>query len=196
MTRWWSYVLDDAPPADADALVVAALRAAGAVIVAAKMHTQEFAHGPTGDAAATGPRTTRTIRPGSPPAVRIGGGGRRLPATGAGHRHRLQRPTPAAPGGVVGLKPTYGRLVTTGVPAGRVPGPRRVPDHRRRRGAAGLVGAGRNRGRRGPDRRTGGRRARRRLLAGGRSGHRPVGHGRGRGAGRWPAPNRCRCAPR
>ena len=53
-TRCGSNVLADAPPATADAPAVARLRAAGAV-VAAKLHTQEFAHGPTGDVSATGP---------------------------------------------------------------------------------------------------------------------------------------------
>ena len=53
-TRAGSVVLADAPPATADAPVVAALRAAGAIVVA-KLHTHEFAYGPTGDVAATGP---------------------------------------------------------------------------------------------------------------------------------------------
>src|SRR3954451_23953707 len=53
-TRCGSNVLADAPPATADAPAVARLRAAGAVIVA-KLHTHEFAYGPTGDVAATGP---------------------------------------------------------------------------------------------------------------------------------------------
>ena len=53
-TRCGSKVLADAPPAAADSPAVARLRAAGAVVVA-KLHTQEFAHGPTGDVAATGP---------------------------------------------------------------------------------------------------------------------------------------------
>src|SRR5690348_729697 len=53
-TRCGSNVLADAPPATADAAAVARLRAAGAVVVA-KLHTHEFAYGPTGDVAATGP---------------------------------------------------------------------------------------------------------------------------------------------
>jgi aspartyl-tRNA(Asn)/glutamyl-tRNA(Gln) amidotransferase subunit A len=116
-TRCGSHVLDDAPPADADAPVVAALRAAGAIVVA-KMHTQEFAHGPTGDAAATGPahnphdptRITGGSSSGSAAAVAAG----YLPlalGTDTGCSVR----TPAALCGVVGLKPTYGRLSTHGV---------------------------------------------------------------------------------
>lgn len=116
-TRCGSHVLDDAPPADADAPVVAALRAAGAVVVA-KMHTQEFAHGPTGDAAATGPahnphdptRITGGSSSGSAAAVAAG----YLPlalGTDTGCSVR----TPAALCGVVGLKPSYGRLSTRGV---------------------------------------------------------------------------------
>lgn len=53
-TRCGSTVLADAAPAEADSAVVAALRAAGAVVVA-KLHTHEFAYGPTGDVAAQGP---------------------------------------------------------------------------------------------------------------------------------------------
>ena len=52
-TRCGSNVLADAPPAAADAPAVARLRAAGAVVVA-KLHTQEFAHGPTGRSAYQG----------------------------------------------------------------------------------------------------------------------------------------------
>ncbi|MYW73407.1 amidase family protein, partial [Pseudonocardia sp. SID8383] len=52
-TRCGSRLLADAAPATADAPVVTMLRAAGAVVVA-KLHTHEFAYGPTGDVAATG----------------------------------------------------------------------------------------------------------------------------------------------
>lgn len=116
-TRAGSDVLRDAPPAGADAPVVARLRAAGAVIVA-KLHTHEFAYGPTGDVAATGParnphdptRITGGSSSGSAAAIAAG----HLPLalgtdTGASVR------TPAALCGVVGLKPTYGRLPTEGV---------------------------------------------------------------------------------
>src|SRR5919198_874571 len=47
-TKAGSAVLADAPPAGADAPVVARLKEAGAVVVA-KLHTHEFAYGPTGD---------------------------------------------------------------------------------------------------------------------------------------------------
>jgi Asp-tRNA(Asn)/Glu-tRNA(Gln) amidotransferase A subunit family amidase len=116
-TRAGSLVLADAPPAAADAAVVARLREAGAVVVA-KLHTHEFAFGPTGDAAATGParnphdpeRITGGSSSGSAAAVAAG----HLPLalgtdTGASVR------TPAALCGVVGLKPAFGTLSTDGV---------------------------------------------------------------------------------
>lgn len=116
-SRCGSNVLADAPPAAADAPVVARLRAAGAVVVA-KLHTQEFAHGPTGDVAATGParnphdptRITGGSSSGSAAAVAAG----YLPlalGTDTGCSVR----TPAALCGVVGFKPTYGALPTDGV---------------------------------------------------------------------------------
>ena len=115
-TRAGSNVLADAPPATADAAVVARLRAAGAVVVA-KLHTHEFAYGPTGDVAATGParnphdptRITGGSSSGSAAAVAAGHLALALGTdTGASVR------TPAALCGVVGLKPTLGRLPTTG----------------------------------------------------------------------------------
>lgn len=116
-TRCGSNVLRDAPPAVVDAPVVARLRAAGAIVVA-KLHTQEFAHGPTGDVAATGParnphdptRITGGSSSGSAAAVAAG----YLPlalGTDTGCSVR----TPAAHCGVVGLKPTFGALSTDGV---------------------------------------------------------------------------------
>src|SRR3954451_23611844 len=53
-SRCGSNVLADAPPAAADSPAVARLRAAGAIVVA-KLHTQEFASGPTADRFAAGP---------------------------------------------------------------------------------------------------------------------------------------------
>lgn len=116
-TRCGSDVLADAPPATADAAVVARLREAGAVVVA-KLHTHEFAYGPTGDVAATGParnphdrsRITGGSSSGSGAALAAG----HLPLalgsdTGASVR------TPAALCGVVGLKPGYGALPVDGV---------------------------------------------------------------------------------
>jgi Asp-tRNA(Asn)/Glu-tRNA(Gln) amidotransferase A subunit family amidase len=115
-TRAGSDVLADAPAAEADAPVVARLREAGAVIVA-KLHTHEFAYGPTGDVAATGParnprdpaRITGGSSSGSAAAVAAG----QVPLalgtdTGASVR------TPAALCGVVGLKPAFGALSTDG----------------------------------------------------------------------------------
>ncbi|MDN5750158.1 MAG: amidase, partial [Pseudonocardia sp.] len=106
-TRAGSDVLAGAPPATADSAVVARLRAAGAVVVA-KLHTHEFAYGPTGDVAATGParnphdptRITGGSSSGSAAAVAAGalprGGG---PPPGAGG------PPPPPPGGGGGRAP-------------------------------------------------------------------------------------------
>ncbi|HVL83142.1 MAG TPA: amidase, partial [Pseudonocardia sp.] len=116
-TRAGSAVLADAPPAAVDAPVVARLREAGAVVVA-KLHTHEFAYGPTGDVAAGGParnphdpaRITGGSSSGSAAAVAAG----YLPlalGTDTGCSVR----TPAALCGVIGLKPTRGRLPTGGV---------------------------------------------------------------------------------
>jgi Asp-tRNA(Asn)/Glu-tRNA(Gln) amidotransferase A subunit family amidase len=116
-TRCGSNVLADAPPAVADAPSVARLRAAGAVVVA-KLHTQEFAHGPTGDVAATGParnphdptRITGGSSSGSAAAIAAGYVPLALGSdTGASVR------TPAALCGVVGLKPAFGHVNTAGV---------------------------------------------------------------------------------
>ena len=116
-TRAGSNVLADAPRAAADAPVVARLKEAGAIVVA-KLHTHEFAYGPTGDVSATGParnphdpgRITGGSSSGSAAAVAAG----HLPLalgtdTGASVR------TPAALCGVVGLKPAFGALSTDGV---------------------------------------------------------------------------------
>jgi aspartyl-tRNA(Asn)/glutamyl-tRNA(Gln) amidotransferase subunit A len=106
-TRCGSLVFADAPPAAADAPVVARLLEAGAVVVA-KLHTHEFAYGPTGDVAATGParnphdpsRITGGSSSGSAAAVAAGHLALALGTdTGASVR------TPAALCGVVGLKP-------------------------------------------------------------------------------------------
>jgi Asp-tRNA(Asn)/Glu-tRNA(Gln) amidotransferase A subunit family amidase len=115
-TRAGSDVYADAPPASSDAPVVARLRAAGAVIVA-KLHTHEFAYGPTGDVAATGParnprdpsRITGGSSSGSAAAVAAG----HLPLT-LGTDTGASVRTPAALCGVVGLKPAAGHLSTAG----------------------------------------------------------------------------------
>jgi aspartyl-tRNA(Asn)/glutamyl-tRNA(Gln) amidotransferase subunit A len=116
-TRAGSNVLADAPPAAADAPVVARLREAGAVIVA-KLHTHEFAYGPTGDVAATGPARN----PRDPTRIPGGSSSGSAAAVAAGHLPLALGTdtgcsvrTPAALCGVVGLKPTLGRLPTDGV---------------------------------------------------------------------------------
>jgi aspartyl-tRNA(Asn)/glutamyl-tRNA(Gln) amidotransferase subunit A len=115
-TRCGSHVLDDAPPAAADAALVARLREAGAVVVA-KLHTHEFAYGPTGDVSASGParnphdptRITGGSSSGSAAAVAAGHLALALGTdTGASVR------TPAALCGVVGLKPAAGALPLDG----------------------------------------------------------------------------------
>jgi aspartyl-tRNA(Asn)/glutamyl-tRNA(Gln) amidotransferase subunit A len=112
-----SAVLAGAPPASTDAPVVAALRAAGAVVVA-KTHTHEFAYGPTGDVAVQGPcrnphdpsRITGGSSGGSAAAVAAG-----LVPLALGTDTGCSVRTPAALCGVVGLKPGAGALPTGGV---------------------------------------------------------------------------------
>jgi aspartyl-tRNA(Asn)/glutamyl-tRNA(Gln) amidotransferase subunit A len=115
-TRCGSNVLADAPPADVDAVAVARLRAAGAIVVA-KLHTHEFAYGPTGDIASTGPArnphdpTRITGGSSSGPAAAVAAGHVPLALgtdTGASVR------TPAAHCGVVGIKPAFGHVSTVG----------------------------------------------------------------------------------
>ena len=101
----------------ADAAVVIALREAGAVIVG-KTHTHQYAYGPTGDVAHTGParnphdpsRMTGGSSSGSGAAVAAG----LVPAavgTDTGGSVRI----PAALCGVVGLRPSQGAVSTEGV---------------------------------------------------------------------------------
>ena len=115
-TRCGSLVFADAPPAAADAPVVARLLEAGAVVVA-KLHTHEFAYGPTGDVAATGPARN----PHDPSRITGGSSSGSAAAVGAGHLALALGTdtgasvrTPAALCGVVGLKPAYGHLSAEG----------------------------------------------------------------------------------
>ena len=102
---------------DGDAEVVRRLRAAGAVLVG-KTHTHEFAYGPTGDTSYFGP----VRNPHDPDRVAGGssGGSAVAVATGmclaavgsdTGGSIRI----PSALCGVVGLKPTFGRVSRHGV---------------------------------------------------------------------------------
>jgi Asp-tRNA(Asn)/Glu-tRNA(Gln) amidotransferase A subunit family amidase len=116
-TRCGSAVRRDAPPARADAAVVARLKAAGAVIVA-KTHTHEFAYGPTGDVAAEGPARN----PHDPTRITGGSSSGSAAVVAAGHLPLALGTdtgcsvrTPAALCGVVGLKPRHGRLTTDGI---------------------------------------------------------------------------------
>lgn len=116
-TRCGSRVLAAAPPAARDAPVVAALRAAGALIVA-KTHCHEFAYGPTGDIAAEGPchnphdhaLITGGSSSGSAAAVAAG-----LVPVALGTDTGCSVRTPAALCGVIGFKPGRGVLPTDGV---------------------------------------------------------------------------------
>jgi Asp-tRNA(Asn)/Glu-tRNA(Gln) amidotransferase A subunit family amidase len=100
-----------------DAGVVKLLKAAGAVILG-KTATHEFAYGPTGDVAATGP----TRNPHDPTKMSGGSSSGSGAAVAAGHvPFALGTDTggsariPAALCGTVGLRPTSGTLDATGV---------------------------------------------------------------------------------
>ncbi|MCX6466510.1 MAG: amidase [Pseudonocardiales bacterium] len=116
-TRAGSNVLDGHPPAAADAALVTRLREAGAVVVA-KLHTHEFAYGPTGDVSASGPARN----PHDPTRITGGSSSGSAAAVAAGHvplalgtDTGASVRTPAALCGVVGLKPAFGALPLDGV---------------------------------------------------------------------------------
>ncbi|MBO4221751.1 amidase [Bradyrhizobium neotropicale] len=119
-TNWGSRLMQDADPAAADTIAVARLRKAGAIIIG-KSTTTEFAHTMMGSS----PLTGLTINPWNPAATCGGsscGGGVSVAAglvrlaltTDAGASTRL----PAACTGVLGLKPTLGRIPHDLVPEG------------------------------------------------------------------------------
>ena len=119
-TNWGSRLMRDAAPATADTIAVARLRAAGAVIVG-KSTTTEFAHTMMGSS----PLTGLTVNPWDATVTCGGsscGGGVSVAAglvrialtTDAGASTRL----PAACTGVLGLKPTLGRIPHDLVPEG------------------------------------------------------------------------------
>jgi aspartyl-tRNA(Asn)/glutamyl-tRNA(Gln) amidotransferase subunit A len=100
-----------------DAEVVARLRAAGAVVVG-KTTTHEFAYGPTGDRSANGacanPRDPRRMAGGSSAGSAAAVAAGLVPlavGTDTGGSVRI----PAALCGVVGMRPSYGRIPTGGV---------------------------------------------------------------------------------
>lgn len=119
-TNWGSRLMQDAAPAAADTIAVARLRAAGAVIIG-KSTTTEFAHTVMGSS----PLTSLTVNPWNASVTCGGsscGGGVSVAAglvrialtTDAGASTRL----PAACTGVLGLKPTLGRIPHDLVPEG------------------------------------------------------------------------------
>jgi Asp-tRNA(Asn)/Glu-tRNA(Gln) amidotransferase A subunit family amidase len=115
-TKAGSLVRADAAAAEVDAPVVARLLEAGVVVVA-KLHTHEFAYGPTGDVAATGP----AHNPHDPTLITGGSSSGSAAAVAAGHLPLALGTdtgasvrTPAALCGVVGLKPAAGHLSTEG----------------------------------------------------------------------------------
>ncbi|MCL6452401.1 MAG: amidase [Alicyclobacillus sp.] len=100
-----------------DAAVVERLRAAGAVLVG-KAHTHEFAYGPTGDRSyfgpARNPRNPRKMTGGSSSGSAAAvASGMCLAAIGTDTGGSIRIPSAAC--GVVGLKPTYGRVSKRGV---------------------------------------------------------------------------------
>ena len=119
-TNWGSRLMQDAAPAAADTVAVARLRAAGTVIIG-KSTTTEFAHTMMGSS----PLTGLTVNPWNANITCGGsscGGGVSVAAglvrmaltTDAGASTRL----PAACTGVLGLKPTLGRIPHDLVPEG------------------------------------------------------------------------------
>lgn len=116
-TRCGSRLFEDRGSARNDSQVVARLRELGAVIVG-KVHTHEFAYGPTGDVASMGPcrnphDETRISGGSSSGSAALVGGGQ-LPLTIGTDTAGSVR-IPAALCGVVGLKPTYGSLSVRGI---------------------------------------------------------------------------------
>ncbi|MBI2941316.1 MAG: aspartyl/glutamyl-tRNA amidotransferase subunit A [Chloroflexi bacterium] len=115
-TTCGSNVLADWVP-DADATVVGRLRAAGAVLLG-KANMHEFAYGPTNAVSAFGP----VRNPWDPGRITGGSSGGSGAGLAAGIEHgSLGSDTggsvrmPAAYCGIVGLKPTYGRVSRAGV---------------------------------------------------------------------------------
>jgi len=119
-TRWGSRIMAKAAPAAKDTIAVARLRAAGAIIIG-KTSTTEFAHAMMGYSQAHGltrnPWNAAVTCGGSSAGAGAAVAAGLIPlalATDAGASTRL----PAACCGVVGLKPTLGRIPHDLVPEG------------------------------------------------------------------------------
>lgn len=115
-TRCGSAALADAPPATADAKMIAKLREAGAIVVA-KSHLHEFAYGSTGEENAAGPAANPHD------STRITGGSssgaaaliaKKIVPLAIGTDTGCSVRAPAALCGVVGFKPSFGALPTQG----------------------------------------------------------------------------------
>ena len=114
-TTMGSAFFEDYVP-DHSATVVSKLEAAGAILIG-KTNTHEFAYGPTGDSSYFGP-TRNPHDPGRIPGGSSGGSGAAVAAglcyAALGSDTAASIRVPAALCGVVGMKPTFGRVSKSG----------------------------------------------------------------------------------
>jgi aspartyl-tRNA(Asn)/glutamyl-tRNA(Gln) amidotransferase subunit A len=115
-TTMGSAFFEDYVP-DHSATVVSKLEAAGAILIG-KTNTHEFAYGPTGDSSHFGP-TRNPHDPSRIPGGSSGGSGAAVAAelcyAALGSDTAASIRVPAALCGVVGMKPTFGRVSKNGV---------------------------------------------------------------------------------
>jgi len=114
-TTMGSAFFEDYVP-DHSATVVSKLEEAGAILIG-KTNTHEFAYGPTGDSSHFGP-TRNPYDPGRIPGGSSGGSGAAVAAelcyAALGSDTAASIRVPAALCGVVGMKPTFGRVSKSG----------------------------------------------------------------------------------
>ena len=114
-TTMGSAFFEDYVP-DHSATVVSKLEEAGAILIG-KTNTHEFAYGPTGDSSRFGP-TRNPYDPGRIPGGSSGGSGAAVAAelcyAALGSDTAASIRVPAALCGVVGMKPTFGRVSKSG----------------------------------------------------------------------------------